>query len=49
MEKHIVTLETRDLCASSKNGCCGEFQTSFQSAYKTSGGIANQQCENKAR
>ncbi len=49
MEKHIVTLETRDLCASAKNGGCGECQTSCQSACKTSCGIANQQCENKNR
>ena len=44
--KHIVTLETRDLCASAQNGGCGECQTSCQSACKTSCGIANQQCEN---
>ena len=47
--KHIVTLETRDLCASAKNGGCGECQTSCQSACKTSCGIANQQCENQDR
>jgi len=47
--KHIVTLETRDLCASAKNGGCGECQTSCQSACKTSCGIANQQCENSNR
>ena len=47
--KHIVTLETRDLCASAKNGGCGECQTSCQSACKTSCGIANQQCENENR
>ena len=46
--KHIVTLETRDLCASAKNGGCGECQTSCQSACKTSCGIANQQCENSS-
>lgn len=44
--KHIVTLETRDLCASLLSGGCGECQTSCQSACKTSCGIANQQCEN---
>ena len=43
--KHIKTLETRNLCASAKNGGCGECQTSCQSACKTSCGIANQQCE----
>ena len=47
--KHIITLETRDLCASAKNGGCGECQTSCQSACKTSCGIANQQCENENR
>ena len=45
--KHIKTLKTRNLCASAKNGGCGECQTSCQSACKTSCGIANQQCENK--
>ena len=44
--KHIVTLETRNLCTSAKNGGCGECQTSCQSACKTSCGIANQKCEN---
>ncbi|MBO5927162.1 MAG: six-cysteine ranthipeptide SCIFF [Clostridia bacterium] len=44
--KHIVTLKTRDLCESAKNGGCGECQTSCQSACKTSCGIANQKCEN---
>ena len=37
--KHIVTLNTRNLCD-------GECQTSCQSACKTSCGIANQKCEN---
>ena len=45
--KHIMTIETRNLCDSAKNGGCGECQTSCQSACKTSCGIANQQCENK--
>ena len=45
--KHIKTIKTRNLCASKKNGGCGECQTSCQSACKTSCGIANQQCENK--
>ena len=44
--KHIVTLNTRNLCESAKNGGCGECQTSCQSACKTSCGIANQKCEN---
>ena len=45
--KHIQTLNTRSLCESTKNGGCGECQTSCQSACKTSCGIASQQCENK--
>ena len=45
--KRIKTLETRDLCASVKNGGCGECQTSCQSACKTSCTVANQKCENK--
>ena len=45
--KHIKTIKTRNLCASQKNGGCGECQTSCQSACKTSCGIANQPCENK--
>ncbi len=44
--ERIKTIETRDLCASAKNGGCGECQTSCQSACKTSCGVANQQCEN---
>lgn len=44
--KHIKTLATKNLCASAKNGGCGECQTSCQSACKTSCGIANQKCEN---
>ena len=44
--KHIMTLETRNLCDSAKKGGCGECQTSCQSACKTSCGIANQKCEN---
>lgn len=47
--KHIITLETRDLGASVCDGGCGECQTSCQSACKTSCGIANQPCENKDR
>ena len=45
--KHIKTLATKNLCASAKNGGCGECQTSCQSACKTSCGIANQKCESK--
>ena len=45
--EHIVTLNTKNLCDSAKNGGCGECQTSCQSACKTSCGIANQSCENK--
>ena len=43
--EHIKTIETKNLCESTKNGGCGECQTSCQSACKTSCGIANQQCE----
>ena len=42
----IQTLETKDLNKSLENGGCGEWQTSCQSAGKTSCGVANQQCEN---
>lgn len=45
--KRIVTLATRDLPGSLKNGGCGECQTSCQSACKTSCGVANQACEHK--
>lgn len=45
--ERIKTLETRNLCDSSKNGGCGECQTSCQSACKTSCGVANQPCEKK--
>ena len=45
--KRIQTLETRDLNKSTKNGGCGECQTSCQSACKTSCGVANQPCEKK--
>jgi predicted ribosomally synthesized six-cysteine peptide SCIFF len=41
----IVTIETRDLDKSAKEGGCGECQTSCQSACKTSCGVANQACE----
>ena len=41
----IVTVKTRDLKESAKNGGCGECQTSCQSACKTSCGVANQDCE----
>ncbi len=43
--KRIVTINTRDLAKSVENGGCGEYQTSCQSACKTSCGIVNQQCE----
>ena len=45
--KRIQTLDTKNLCESAKNGGCGECQTSCQSACKTSGGMANQECEKK--
>ena len=44
-KKRIVTIETKDLKESQKNGGCGECQTSCQSACKTSCGVANQVCE----
>ncbi|MBR6593763.1 MAG: six-cysteine ranthipeptide SCIFF [Clostridia bacterium] len=47
--KKIVTLETRDLNKSVKNGGCGECQTSCQSACKTSCGVANQSCEKQGK
>ena len=47
--KHIVSLKTRNLCASAANGGCGECQTSCQSACKTSCGIANQKGENSKK
>ena len=43
----IVTITTRDLEKSVKEGGCGECQTSCQSACKTSCGVANQACEKK--
>ena len=45
--KHITSLNTRNLFESSKNGGCGDCQTSCQSACKTRCGIANQKCENE--
>ncbi|MCR4657947.1 MAG: six-cysteine ranthipeptide SCIFF [Lachnospiraceae bacterium] len=45
--KHIITLNSRDIKKSVKDGGCGECQTSCQSACKTSCGIANQACEQK--
>lgn len=45
--KRIVTIKTRNLEESQKNGGCGECQTSCQSACKTSCGVANQKCENE--
>lgn len=47
--KRIVTLNTRDLNISRKDGGCGECQTSCQSACKTSCGVANQKCEKSAK
>lgn len=45
--KHIVTLNTRNLCESAAKGGCGECQASCQSACKTSCTVANQSCANK--
>ena len=47
--KRIITLKTRHLGASKKNGGCGECKTSCQSACKTSCGVANQKCEKAAK
>ena len=44
--ERIKTIATRDLTKSVVTGGCGECQTSFQSACKTSCGVANQKCEN---
>ncbi len=44
--KRIITLKTRNLGESKKNGGC---QTSCQSACKTSCGVANQKCEKAAK
>ncbi len=46
--KRIITLKTRNLGESKKNGG-GECQTSCQSACKTSCGVANQKCEKAAK
>lgn len=45
--KRILTLNTRNLHKSKKDGGCGECQTSCQSACKTSCGVANQECVSK--
>jgi predicted ribosomally synthesized six-cysteine peptide SCIFF len=45
MMKRIITIKTRDLTKSLKDGGCGECQTSCQSACKTSCGVTNQPCE----
>ncbi len=41
----IITVNTRDLNESVKEGGCGECQTSCQSACKTSCTVGNQSCE----
>ena len=46
--KRIISLNTRNLETSRKDGGCGECQTSCQSACKTSCGVANQKCEKPA-
>lgn len=48
-KKHIITLDTRKLSETVKDGGCGECQTSCQSACKTSCTVGNQSCENSAR
>ncbi len=47
--ERIKTIETRNLAESLENGGCGECQTSCQSAFKTSCGVANQPCENEEK
>ena len=44
--KHIKTLNTERLQSTLKKGGCGECQTSFQSALKTSCTVGNKSCEN---
>ena len=43
--KRIKTLSARNLYASAQKGGWGEWQTSCQSASKTSCSVANQKCE----
>ena len=43
--KHVKSLVTRNLKESMKKGECGECQTSYQSACKTSCTVGNQSCE----
>ena len=45
--KHIKTLGGRNLKETIAKGGCGEYQTSCQSACKTSCTAENQKCENK--
>ena len=47
--KRILSLNTRDLATSKKEGGCGECQTSCQSACKTSCGVAHQKCAQSAK
>lgn len=44
-KKHVITLETKKLNETVKDGGCGECQTSCQSACKTSCTLGNQSCE----
>lgn len=43
--KHVITIETKNLSETVKTGGCGECQTSCQSACKTSCTVGNQSCE----
>ena len=44
-KKHVKTLSSATLKESDAKGGCGEWQTSCQSACKTSCTVANQECE----
>ena len=45
--KHIKTINKSTLNQEIRKAGCGECQTSFQSACKTSCTVANQKCERK--
>ena len=45
--KDIKTLSLKNLKETIAKGGCGEYQTSCQSACKTSCTVGNQKCENK--
>ena len=45
MEKHVKTINEKNLKQTAEKGGCSECQTSCQSACKTSCTVANQKCE----